>query len=105
MATTRLKPDAVLDLLGRLVEKSMVSLDARGEREHAPGAVGGPCLTARAARPSRPGPDVARVKWDTGRRMAFGEALEFALATVITPLENWSLGDERVQQVQGRHEE
>src|SRR2546425_8388987 len=50
-------------------------------------------------------PDVARVKWDTGRRMAFGEALEFALATVSTPLENWSLGDERVQQVQGRHKE
>jgi non-specific serine/threonine protein kinase len=32
-------------------------------------------------------PEVARVKWDAGRRMAFDEALEFALATVRTPLE------------------
>ncbi|MDQ6885407.1 MAG: AAA family ATPase [Candidatus Dormibacteraeota bacterium] len=32
-------------------------------------------------------PDVARVKWDEGRRMAFDEALQFALAGVSSPLE------------------
>jgi len=32
-------------------------------------------------------PDVARMRWDEGRRMAFDEAIEFALATVSTPLE------------------
>ena len=32
-------------------------------------------------------PEVARMRWEAGRRMAFDEALEFALATVSTPLE------------------
>jgi predicted ATPase/class 3 adenylate cyclase len=31
-------------------------------------------------------PDVARAKWEAGRRMAFDEALEFALAGVSAPL-------------------
>lgn len=32
-------------------------------------------------------PEVARMRWEAGRRMAFDEALQFALATVSTPLE------------------
>jgi non-specific serine/threonine protein kinase len=32
-------------------------------------------------------PDVARTKWEAGRRMTFDEALEFALAGVNAPLE------------------
>jgi tetratricopeptide (TPR) repeat protein len=32
-------------------------------------------------------PDVARTKWDAGRRMGFDEALEFALGGVSAPLE------------------
>ncbi|TME85224.1 MAG: adenylate/guanylate cyclase domain-containing protein [Chloroflexi bacterium] len=32
-------------------------------------------------------PEVARMRWEAGRRMAFDEALEFALAAVSTPLE------------------
>ena len=30
--------------------------------------------------------EVARIRWEAGRRMAFDKALEFALATVSTPL-------------------
>jgi len=32
-------------------------------------------------------PEVARIRWEAGRRLAFDEALEFALATASTPLE------------------
>ena len=32
-------------------------------------------------------PETARMKWEAGRRMAFDEALDFALATVSAPLE------------------
>jgi non-specific serine/threonine protein kinase len=32
-------------------------------------------------------PETARAKWEAGRRMAFDEALDFALATVSAPLE------------------
>ena len=32
-------------------------------------------------------PELARMRWEAGRRMVFDEALDFALATVSTPLE------------------